>query len=69
MQNHTISLNLTSAEVASLQAALKDSLSSVIGALESSMFDYERPELESQADVLDVLIEAIENVVTGDTHA
>ena len=69
MQNHTISLNFTSAEVASLQAALKDSLSSVTGALESSMFDYERPELESQADVLDVLIDAIENAVTGGVYA
>lgn len=69
MQNHTISLNLTSVEVASLQAALKDSLTSVTEALESSMFDYERPELENQADVLDVLIDAIENAVTGDTHA
>lgn len=69
MQNHTITLSLTSVEVASLQAALKDSLNSVTGALESSLFDFERTELENQADVLDVLIDSIENAATGGIYA
>lgn len=69
MNTHNISLNLNSSQLASLQDALKDSLTSVTDALESPIFDFERPQLENQADVLDILIDAIEISVTGGSYA
>jgi len=69
MKNHTISLTLTTPQIAYLENALHDSRNSITDALESSKFEFERPQLENQCDVLDILIGTIENTISGVNHA
>ncbi len=69
MRTHTISLTLTTPQIAYLENALLDHLKSITDALESSQFDFERPQLEGQCDSLDILIHEIKNTISGGDYA